>query len=358
MAREGITKEQVAAACNTLVAQGKKPTIRSVREQLGDTGSPNTIHRFLTAWQDAQPVTAATSPALSVGVVNAIASEMAGVVGQVRAELEARLQDELTAAAELAKAGEALEAERDGLLEQVATLTTERDTHAGRAAQLEADVVETNRAIEQVRAELGQRIEQEQQATEAARVELAKALLRVDANASAVAEQRAEIERLRTELARETAARVQAEQAAAVAGAKLEAMEHRAHQAEARAESIERQAQQAAEAARADLAQAQAAASRELAAAHAEAKKEREEARAELARAQEGAAREISAANEKVAANQAEAKRAREEAAEIRGRLAAAEGRIAQLVDGNAGTAGDGTTRRQGTKATKKAGGS
>ena len=31
MAREGITKEQVAAACNTLVAQGKKPTIRSVR---------------------------------------------------------------------------------------------------------------------------------------------------------------------------------------------------------------------------------------------------------------------------------------------------------------------------------------
>ena len=99
MAGEGITKEQVAAACNTLVAQGKKPTIRSVREQLGDTGSPNTIHRFLTAWQDAQPVTAAAAPALSVGVVNAIAAEMANAVGQVRAELEARLQDELTAAA-------------------------------------------------------------------------------------------------------------------------------------------------------------------------------------------------------------------------------------------------------------------
>jgi len=153
---------------------------------------------------------------------------MANAVGQVRAELEARLQDELTAAAELAKAGEALEAERDGLQDQVAALTTERDTHAGRVAQLEADLAESARAVDQVRAELGQRIEQEQQATEAARVELAKAQLRAEANATAVAEQRAEIERLRAELARESAARVQAEQAAAVAGAKLEAMEHRA----------------------------------------------------------------------------------------------------------------------------------
>jgi chromosome segregation ATPase len=356
MAREGITKEQVVAACETLQAQGKKPTIRSVREQLGDTGSPNTIHRYLTAWQNDQPITAAVAPALSAGVVNAIAAEMARAVDEVRGTLQAQLLDQQTAAGELAKAGEVLEAERDELQEQVAMLATERDTHAGRVAQLESDVIEAGRVVDQVRAELGQRIEQEQQATEAARVELAKAQLRAEANATAVAEQRAEIERLRAELARETAARVQAEQAAAVAGAKLEAMERRAGQAEARAELVERQALQAAEAARAELAKVQATAARDVAAAQeetkaarAEARKDRDDARAELARVQEAAARDVAAAQD-------EAKAARVEAAEIRGRLAAADARIAQLVDAGAGPAAPPAPRQQGGKAAKKPG--
>lgn len=355
MAREGITKDQVIKACVELKALGKKPTIRSVREHLGDTGSPNTIHRFLTAWLEEQPAVAAVAPTLSAGVVNAIAAEMVRAVDEARAPLQAQLADQQTAAGELAKAGEALEAERDGLQEQVATLTTERDTHAGRAAQLESDVIEAGRLVDQVRAELGQRIEQEQQATEAARVELAKAQLRAEANATAVAEQRAEIERLRAELARESAARVQAEQAAAVAGAKLEAMERRADQAEARAELVERQALQAADAARAELAKVQATAARDVAAAQeetkaarAEARKDRDDARAELARVQESAARDVAAAQE-------EAKAARVEAAEIRGRLAAADARIAQLVDAGAGPAAP-APRQQGGKTAKKPG--
>ena len=45
MARQGITFEQVAAAADALAGEGQQPTIRAVREKLGDTGSPNTIHK-------------------------------------------------------------------------------------------------------------------------------------------------------------------------------------------------------------------------------------------------------------------------------------------------------------------------
>ncbi|HMW86471.1 MAG TPA: DNA-binding protein, partial [Nitrospira sp.] len=63
MAREGITFEQVAAAADALVGEGQQPTIRAVRERLG-TGSPNTVHKHLTAWREARPVAAASAPEL------------------------------------------------------------------------------------------------------------------------------------------------------------------------------------------------------------------------------------------------------------------------------------------------------
>ena len=54
MARQGITFEQVAAVADALAGEGQQPTIRAVREKLGDTGSPNTIHKHLTAWREAR----------------------------------------------------------------------------------------------------------------------------------------------------------------------------------------------------------------------------------------------------------------------------------------------------------------
>ena len=48
MARQGITFEQVAAVADALAGEGQQPTIRAVREKLGDTGSPNTIHGVAT----------------------------------------------------------------------------------------------------------------------------------------------------------------------------------------------------------------------------------------------------------------------------------------------------------------------
>lgn len=48
MARSGINKALVLRAIESLIEKGKKPTIDSVRSELGDTGSKSTIHRFMS----------------------------------------------------------------------------------------------------------------------------------------------------------------------------------------------------------------------------------------------------------------------------------------------------------------------
>ena len=62
MARQGITFEQVAAVADALAGEGQQPTIRAVRERLGDTGSPNTIHKHLAAWREARGAGWRSSP--------------------------------------------------------------------------------------------------------------------------------------------------------------------------------------------------------------------------------------------------------------------------------------------------------
>ena len=69
MARQGITFEQVAAVADALAGEGQQPTIRAVREKLGDTGSPNTIHKHLTAWRAANGQFEHRVAAQGVGVV-------------------------------------------------------------------------------------------------------------------------------------------------------------------------------------------------------------------------------------------------------------------------------------------------
>ena len=121
MAREGITFEQVAAAADGLAGEGQQPTIRAVRERLG-TGSPNTIHKHLTAWREARPVAAATAPELPHALAASISAEIERAAAQARGEIQGRLVQAQAEAAELAAAGEVIEAERDALAEQVATL--------------------------------------------------------------------------------------------------------------------------------------------------------------------------------------------------------------------------------------------
>lgn len=222
MARTGITFEQVEAAADAIRGEGLQPTINAVRERLG-TGSPNTIHRHLTAWRSARPQAVTVTTELPASLTNAIATEIERAAASARAEIESKLVQAQTEAAELATVGEALEAERDELIEQVAGLTTERDTLAGKAEQQAADI--------KAQAE---RIEREQQAAEAARVELARAQLKIESSVEKLADQAAEVKRLRDALDTETKSRIVAEQQAAVLTAKLEAMRERATDIETR----------------------------------------------------------------------------------------------------------------------------
>lgn len=224
MAREGVRLEQVSAAADALVASGIKPTIRLVRERLGDTGSPNTIHKHLATWSDSRPAAAAAPAELPQALVMAIGAEIGRVAAQARSEVEERLVHVQAEATELARAGDMLEVERDSLLDQLGALTSERDQLSGRAQQQATDLIE-----------LGQRLEREQHAAEAARVEQARTQLKVEGQADVMVSQIEEIRRLRDELGIETRARIAAEQQAAVLAAKLEASDGRAMAADERA---------------------------------------------------------------------------------------------------------------------------
>lgn len=233
MARIGVTSEQVSAVADTLIGEGKQATIRAVRERLGDRGSPNTIQKHLSAWRDARPMAAAAALELPQALAAAIAAEIGRAAAQARAEIEGRLVEVQTEAADLAMTGESLEDERDSLISQMAVLTTERDTLAGKAAQQAADLVE-----------LTGRVEREQQAAEAARVELATARLRAEGLTERHAAQGKEVEQLRAAVEDERKGRIAAEQAAAVLAARLEASAELVVRAETRAELAERQADQ------------------------------------------------------------------------------------------------------------------
>ena len=47
MARTGLTKSQVRACRDQLLAEGRYPSVDAVRQSLGNTGSKSTIHKYL-----------------------------------------------------------------------------------------------------------------------------------------------------------------------------------------------------------------------------------------------------------------------------------------------------------------------
>ncbi len=135
MSRPGITAAHVAAAAEALQAEGQQPTIRAVRERLGDTGSPNTIQRHLAAWRKSRPA-AVPGQELPKALAAAIAAELAGAATAAREAAQAEIDQAQAEAAELAVAGEALETARDELSVLAQALRGERDTLAGRVDAL------------------------------------------------------------------------------------------------------------------------------------------------------------------------------------------------------------------------------
>jgi len=200
MARIGITYEQVAAAADELVSDGVQPTIKAVRERLG-TGSPNTIHAHMSAWRDTRQAGTKKTTAIPQTLITAIATEIDKATEQARAEMQEQLMQAQNEATELARVGRMLEIEIESLKNQMALITTERDTLKGKVdAQTETI------------ASMQQRIEREQKIADEERARRERAQMR----------ENAEIERLREAIIEMSNRAATAEKRAAVAETRFE----------------------------------------------------------------------------------------------------------------------------------------
>jgi hypothetical protein len=140
MASQGVTFDEVAAAAIGLQNDGKQVTIEAVRDLLG-TVSPNTIHKHLIAWRASH---AKPAEAPKAEIPESIVAALGSWVQQFAEEASAGVRDALAQSESdmeaLLKSGEQLEAERDELLAQVASITTDRDQAMATAAERGEDI--------------------------------------------------------------------------------------------------------------------------------------------------------------------------------------------------------------------------
>jgi chromosome segregation ATPase len=140
MASQEVTFDEVTATATNLQNDGKPVTIDAVRDFLG-TGSPNTIHKHLAAWRasHARPAEAprAEIPESIAAALSSWAQQFAEEAGAGDRDALARSESDMDA---LLKSGERLEAERDELLAQVASVTTARDQALATATERGEDV--------------------------------------------------------------------------------------------------------------------------------------------------------------------------------------------------------------------------
>ncbi len=195
-----ISFDEVASAASSLQNEGKPVTLEAIREALGGP-SLNVVHKHLAAWRasNATPPEPprAELPAPLLTALTEWARQFAEDSGAGVREALAQSESELAA---LASAGEQLEAERDGLLEEVTGVTAARE-----AAQTMAD--ERAEEIERLTAELRNAREVAMEAL----VGKAKDQLAIEGKDNQLAELRKQIERNVAESAAQSDARLAAE---------------------------------------------------------------------------------------------------------------------------------------------------
>lgn len=187
MAREStITYEQVATAADSLKAKDIKATSRAVRDVLG-TGSMATVCKLLEQWKSGQAKqNQVTDDSMDPSVARALNTHIATKIQTATSEATARLAD---MQGELASV--ILENERQA--NEISDLTVEAAYHKEEGAKLAGQIQQLSTDLARAVTEL----ENERQAAEQARIQQAKAELRLEA----VPRIEAEIEKLRNELA-------------------------------------------------------------------------------------------------------------------------------------------------------------
>lgn len=219
MGREAkITYEQVAAAADAMCAANVRPSSRSVRERLGNTGSMGTINRLLQEWKATQERHITQSLTLPPVLQRTILDFMAQELANAKAQLELAMSEQRQEMTDLALENERQGADIEERINADIALRAELATLQGRIAQTESELIQARRETGREREDAG-----------IARIDLAKALLRLET----MPRLETDLEVLRADLKAERQARSEASQHAAVLEAKLEAARDRAVQAEA-----------------------------------------------------------------------------------------------------------------------------
>jgi FtsZ-binding cell division protein ZapB len=170
MARTGITQEEVFQAAEAIRGEAETPSIDRVRQRLGNTGSPNTIHKYLKIWKASLPPVRQEVQELDADLAAAVAANIEKKSAAARSvaekeAIEANRQLDL-----LADSNELLEVEVEAVREKNEALEA-----AQTAAAAEANVLKGQ--VEKLEAQCGA----DQSAAESARLETAEARYTVTA---------------------------------------------------------------------------------------------------------------------------------------------------------------------------------
>lgn len=219
MPRESkLTLELVAATADAIVASGSTPSNRAVLERLG-TGSMGTIAKFMSAWREQRARPAAQEVSLPPALQQALVEFGIQAAATARSTAETELAAARQTESDLINENERQAEQLDGLAADLKQLQAANAETDGRAAQLAMD-------LEASRSE----VTRERAATEAARVALAKAELRLEA----VPRLESELAECRAALDAERKARTDAERDAAVSREKAMGLAARLEDAQER----------------------------------------------------------------------------------------------------------------------------
>lgn len=198
-----LSYEQVARTADQMVARGEDPVVRKIREVLGE-GSLGTIHKHLSAWRKEKKFPSTGSPAgLSEELTRTMLQEVRNAIASSTAPLAGELDKLKGENADLARECETRDQEIDTLRRTLAETTEELQRSQGENRLLLSE------------------IERERASSEEARMERARADLRLED----LPRLREEIASLRQSVETERAGKVEAEKRSAVAQALLEQLQ-------------------------------------------------------------------------------------------------------------------------------------
>lgn len=165
MARAGIYKSEVLRARDKLLATGRYPSIDAVREELGNTGSKGTIHRYLKEIEEEEGPATGSRVAVSEAIqdlVGRLAARVNEEADERGAAAQARLTEQLS---QQQQAAAALKTEAQSTRQQLEQtqrfLADEKAGHSQTSEGLRSKTLECTQLKQQV-ADLQERIAAEE----------------------------------------------------------------------------------------------------------------------------------------------------------------------------------------------------